>query len=69
VAVGAAGAVYANNGQYNGHVLKLAPGSNDQTVLPFTFLGAPKGVAVDGTGAVYVANRGGGVGVVKLAAG
>jgi DNA-binding beta-propeller fold protein YncE len=63
VAVGAAGAVYANNCQYNGHVLKLAAGSNDQTVLPFTFLGAPKGVAVDGTGAVYVCQpgrRGGG---------
>jgi DNA-binding beta-propeller fold protein YncE len=49
-------------------VLKLAAGSNTQTVLPFTGLKYPDGVAVDTAGDVYVAdfdnNR-----VLKLAAG
>jgi serine/threonine protein kinase, bacterial len=49
-------------------VLKLAAGSETPTVLPFTGLKYPEGVAVDTSGNVYVAdefnNR-----VLKLAAG
>ena len=51
----------------NRQVLKLAAGSNTQTVLPFTGLNRPDGVAVDTAGNVYVLdgkNR-----VVKLAGG
>ena len=52
----------------NNRVLKLAAGSSTQTVLPFTGLSAPWGIAVDNAGNVYVTehdnNR-----VVKLAAG
>ena len=52
----------------NSRVLKLAPGSNAQTVLPFTGLKNPDGVAVDPAGNVYVTdtdnNR-----VLELAAG
>ena len=52
----------------NNRVVKLAAGSNTQTVLPFTGLKNPDGVAVDAAGNVYVTdtdnNR-----VVKLAAG
>jgi serine/threonine protein kinase, bacterial len=39
-------------------VLKLAAGSNNEVVLPFTGLGQPAAVAVDSTGAVYVADEG-----------
>ena len=38
----------------NNRVLKLAAGSNTPTVLPFTGLNSPKGVAVDTAGNVYV---------------
>ena len=52
----------------NRRVLKLAAGSTTQTVLPFTGLNQPQGVAVDSAGNVYVAdtqtNR-----VLKLPAG
>jgi serine/threonine-protein kinase len=51
----------------NGRVVKLAAGSSTQTVLPFSSLTVPEGVAVDSAGDVYVAdnrNR-----VRKLAAG
>jgi serine/threonine-protein kinase len=49
-------------------VIKLAAGTRDQTLLPFTGLSNPKDVTVDGTGAVYVADNGN-KRVVKLAAG
>lgn len=39
-------------------VLKLAAGSNTQTVLPFTDLDGPQSVAVDTVGNVYLADRG-----------
>ena len=52
----------------NDRVVKLPAGTNTPTVLPFTGLNNPDGVAVDGAGNVYVTdsdnNR-----VVKLAAG
>ena len=35
-------------------MLKLAAGATTQTELPFTGLNNPEGVAVDGTGNVYV---------------
>jgi DNA-binding beta-propeller fold protein YncE len=75
VAVDAAGNVYVTDARTN-RVLKLAAGSNTQTVLPFTGLdlcpdmidAASGGVAVDAGGNVYVTdschNR-----VLKLAAG
>lgn len=52
-------------------VVKLAAGSNEQTVLPFTGLQSPGGVAVDTAGNVYVADntRGATSDVVKMAAG
>ena len=51
----AAGNVYvADTG--NNRVLKLAAGSSTQTVLPFTGLNGPYGVAVDTAGTVYVAD-------------
>ncbi len=61
------GNVYVTNQGMYGHVVKLAPGSSTPTVLPFTGLYEPQGVAVDKDGAVYVTdfnNR-----VVKLVAG
>jgi serine/threonine-protein kinase len=67
VAVDSAGAVYVTNQGMYGRVVKLAPGSNTPTVLPFTGLYQPQGVAVDSAGAVYVTDfnhR-----VVKMAAG
>jgi serine/threonine protein kinase, bacterial len=67
VAVDSAGAVYVTNQGMYGRVVKLAPGSDTPTVLPFTGLYQPQAVAVDSAGAVYVTdfnNR-----VVMLAAG
>jgi sugar lactone lactonase YvrE len=55
----------------NSRVVKLAVGSNDQSVLPFTGLSHVHDVAVDTAGNVYVADntRGADTKVVKLAAG
>ena len=67
VAVDSAGATYVTNQGMYGRVVKLTPGSDTPTVLPFTGLYQPQAVAVDSAGAVYVTdfnNR-----VVMLAAG
>jgi streptogramin lyase len=54
----------------NSRVLKLAAGSSDQSVLPFSGLGSVQGVAVDNAGNVYVAdNVKGDTRVVKSAVG
>jgi serine/threonine-protein kinase len=61
------GNVYVTNQGMYGRVVKLAPGSSTPTVLPFTGLYEPQGVAVDSAGTVYVSdfnNR-----VVKLTVG
>jgi len=39
-------------------VLKLAAGASGPTVLPFSGLNHPAGVAVDAAGSVYVADSG-----------
>ena len=49
-------------------MLKLAAGSATQSVLPFTGLAWPMGVAVDSAGDLYVADNGTSR-VLKLAAG
>jgi serine/threonine protein kinase, bacterial len=67
VAVDSAGSVYVTSEDMFGRVVKLAAGSSAPTVLPFSGLYQPQGLAVDANGALYVAdfnNR-----VVKLAAG
>lgn len=67
VAVDKAGDVYVTSEGMYGRVVELAPGSSTPTVLPFSGLYQPQGLAVDSGGAVYVAdfnNR-----VVKLTAG
>ena len=67
VALNKAGDVFVTNQGMYGRVVELASGSSTSTVLPFTGLYQPQGLAVDSAGAVYVAdfnNR-----VVKLAAG
>jgi serine/threonine protein kinase, bacterial len=67
VALDSAGSVYVTSEDMFGRVVKLAAGSSAPTVLPFSGLYQPQGLAVDTNGAVYVAdfnNR-----VVKLAAG
>jgi serine/threonine protein kinase, bacterial len=67
VALDSAGSVYVTSQDMFGRVVKLAAGSSAPTVLPFSGLYQPQGLAVDTNGAVYVAdfnNR-----VVKLAAG
>ena len=67
VALDNAGNVYVTSEGMYGRVVKLAAGSSTPTVLPFTGLYQPQGLAVDANGTVYVAdfnNR-----VLKLAAG
>jgi serine/threonine protein kinase, bacterial len=54
VAVDSSGAVYVTNQGMYGRVVKLTPGSDTPTVLPFTGLYQPQAVAVDSAGAVYV---------------
>jgi serine/threonine-protein kinase len=54
VAVDASGNVYVTNQGMYGRVVKLAPGSDTPTVLPFNGLYQPQAVAVDSAGAVYV---------------
>ncbi|HEX7323498.1 MAG TPA: protein kinase [Mycobacterium sp.] len=59
--------VYITSEGMFGRVVKLAPGSSQPTVLPFSGLYQPQALAVDSAGAVYVTdfnNR-----VVKLTAG
>ena len=57
MAVDAAGNLYVTDCG-NNRVLKLAAGSSTQTVLPFTGLNDPSGVAVDTAGNLYVADYG-----------
>jgi serine/threonine protein kinase, bacterial len=65
--VDTAGTVYVAS--YGNHqVLKLAAGSNDQSVVPFNGLNGPDGVAVDTAGTVYVSDYGN-QRVLKLPAG
>jgi serine/threonine-protein kinase len=67
VALDKAGDVFITSQGMYGRVVELPAGSSTPTVLPFSGLYQPQGLAVDSTGAVYVAdfnNR-----VVKLAAG
>lgn len=54
VAVDASGDVYVTNQGMYGRVVKLSPGSDTPTVLPFNGLYQPQAVAVDSAGAVYV---------------
>ncbi len=68
MALDKAGDVYVTSEGMYGRVVELAPGSSNPTVLPFTGLNYPEGVAVDGQGSVYVADRGNNR-VLKLAAG
>jgi serine/threonine protein kinase, bacterial len=49
-------------------VLKLAAGSSTQTVVPFTGLNTPFGVAVDSAGNLYASDAGNNR-VLKLPAG
>jgi serine/threonine-protein kinase len=68
VAVDTAGALYVTDAYYGDkRVLKLAAGASAPTVLPFTGLDHPLGVAVDTAGNLYVAERSNRV--LKLAAG
>jgi serine/threonine-protein kinase len=67
VALDKAGNVYVTSEGMYGRVVELPRGSSTPTVLPFSGLYQPQGLAVDSAGAVYVAdfnNR-----VVALAAG
>ena len=51
VALDSAGDVYVAGEAMRGRVVKLAPGSSTPTVLLFTGLYEPQGVAVDSAGA------------------
>ena len=67
VALDKAGDVFVTSEGMYGRVVELPAGSSTPTVLPFSGLYQPQGLAVDNAGAVYVAdfnNR-----VIKLAAG
>ena len=67
VALDKAGDVFVTSEGMYGRVVELPPGSSTPTVLPFSGLYQPQGLAVDNAGAVYVAdfnNR-----VMKLTAG
>jgi serine/threonine protein kinase, bacterial len=67
VALDKAGDVFVTSEGMYGRVVELPTGSSTPTVLPFSGLYQPQGLAVDSAGAVYVAdfnNR-----VIKLAAG
>jgi serine/threonine protein kinase, bacterial len=67
VALDKAGDVFVTSEAMYGRVVELPAGSSTPTVLPFSGLYQPQGLAVDNAGAVYAAdfnNR-----VVKLAAG
>ena len=67
VALDKSGDVFVTSEGMYGRVVESTPGSSAPTVLPFSGLYEPQGLAVDGDGAVYVAdfnNR-----VVKLTAG
>lgn len=54
LALDGSGNVYVTNQSMYGRVVKLEPGSSSPTMLPFTGLYEPQGVAVDRAGAVYV---------------
>jgi serine/threonine-protein kinase len=67
VALDTDGNLYISIQNMYGKVLKLPAGSSRPTELPFSGLNRPRGVAVDGTGTVYVSDSDNQV--VKLAAG
>lgn len=50
------GAVYVAD-QYNNRVVKVTAGSSSPTVLPFSNISFPKGIAVDSSGTVYITNN------------
>ncbi len=56
VALDNTGSVYVTSQGMYGRVVKLAAGSGTPTVLPFTGLYQPQGLAVDANGTVYVAD-------------
>ncbi|KKC05338.1 serine/threonine protein kinase [Mycobacterium nebraskense] len=56
VALDNTGNVYVTSQGMYGRVVKLAAGSGTPTVLPFTGLYQPQGLAVDANGTVYVAD-------------
>ena len=67
VALDKAGDVFVTSEGMYGRVVELPAGSSTPTVLPFSGLYQPQGLAVDDTGAVYVADFNDRV--IKLAAG
>lgn len=67
VAVDKAGSVYQID-EYAKRVLRFAAGADTPTPLPFSGLKSPKAVAIDGTGNVYVLDRGGRNRVLELLA-